>query len=65
MIIPAHVATHTSVISGDDIIRRFWEIEESPNLELALSSDEQEIVHHFKVNHRRNNEGRVIVPLPK
>ena len=65
MIIPTHIATHTSVVSGDDIIRRFWEIEESPNSELALSLDEHAVVHHLKVNHCCNNEGRFIVPLPK
>ena len=65
MIIPAHIATHTSVISGDDIICKFWEIEESPNSELALLLDEHAVVHHFKVNHHCNNEGIFIVPLPK
>ena len=65
MIIPARIAAHASVISGDDIICKFWEIEESPNSELALSLDEHAVVHHFKVNHHRNNEGRFIVPLPK
>ena len=65
IIIPVHIATHTFVISGDNIIRRFWEFEESPNSELALSSDEHAVVHHFKVNHRRNNEGTFTVPLPK
>ena len=65
MIIPAHIATHTSVISGDNIICKFWEIEESPNSELALSLDEHAVVHNFRVNHCHNNEGRFVVPLPK
>ena len=65
MIVPVHIATHTFVVSGDNIIRKFWEFEESPNSELALSSDEHAVVHPFKVNHRRNNEGTFTVPLPK
>ena len=63
--IPVHIATYTSVVSGDNTICKFWEIEESPNSELTLSLDEHAVVHHFKVNHRRNNEGRFIVPLLK
>ena len=65
MIIPAHITIHTSVVSGDDITCKFCEIEESPNSELALSLDEHAVVHHSKVNHHCNNEGRFIVPLPK
>ena len=59
MIIPAHIATHPSVVSGDNIFRRFWEIEESPNSGLALSLDEHAVVHHFKVNHHHSNEGEI------
>ena len=61
MIISAHIATHTSVVSGDDIIRRFGKLR-NPQ---TLSSDEHAVVHYFKVNYRCNNEGRFIVPLPK
>ena len=57
--------TATTHMSGDDILRRFWEIEESPLSIPALSMEERAIVQHFEANHRRTSEGRFVVPLPK
>ena len=47
-----HVTTfHTSITSGDDILRRFWEIEESPTNQSSLSMEERTVVRHFESNH--------------
>ena len=45
-----HIASlHTSTLSsGDDLIRRFWEVEESPSSPLALSMDEKYVLDHFE-----------------
>lgn len=60
------VATHhVSVISGDDLLRKFWEIEESPRDPSNLSPDERSVVQHFKDTHIHSNEGRFVVALPK
>ena len=42
---------HVSVDSGDDILRRFWEIEENPRSQADLSPQEQTVVRHFNENH--------------
>ena len=61
-----HVATHqVALSSGNDILRKFWEMEEPPRSDSALSLEERSIVQHFKGNHSRTPEGRFIVPLPK
>ena len=61
-----HITTfHTSILSSDDILRSFWEIEESPSDQASLSVEERAVVRHFESNHTRSKEGRFIVPLPK
>ena len=40
-------AFHTSVICNDDILRRFWEIEESVATPV-YSQDERTVLHHFE-----------------
>ena len=61
-----HITTfHTSIASGDDILRRFWEIEESPTAHSSLSMEERTVVRHFESSHSRTKEGRFVVPLPK
>ena len=61
-----HVATyHVSCVSGDDILRKFWEIEDNPLSETSLTPEERTVVQHFKANHRRTENGRFVVPLPK
>ena len=64
----AHVhitAFHTSVTSSDDILRKFWEIEESPTDQACMSVEERTVVRHFESSHTHSKEGRFIVPLPK
>ena len=58
-------AHHVSVTSGDDLLRKFWEIEETPNTSSNLSPEERSVVQHFDKTHTRSAAGRFIVPLPK
>ena len=64
---PTHVVIsyHTSLATGDEILRKFWEIEERPNDQTNLSPEERSVIQHFKQNHSRGPDGRFIVPLPK
>ena len=64
---PSHhiVAHHISLLSGDDLLRKFWEIEEKPMTDAVLSSEERTVLQHFKSQHSRTDTGRFIVPLPK
>ena len=50
---------------GDDILRRFWEIEEPLVGPPTLSMEELTVVRHFETNHHRTAEGRFVVPLPR
>ena len=61
-----HIASHhASLISGDDLLRKFWEIEENPKNNSPLSPEERSVVNHFRDNHTRTENGRFVVPLPK
>ena len=61
-----HVTTHhVFAITGDDLLRKFWEIEEGPRNHIVCSLEEQAVLSHFKENHNRNETGRFVVPLPK
>ena len=64
---PSVVSHHVSVTSNDndDILRRFWEIEETPNSDSTLTIEERKALSHFKENHYQNGDGRFVVPLPK
>ena len=59
-----HVSHHTTALAGDDMLRKFWELEESPS-EPVFSVEEKAVVEHFKENHFRLPDGRFVVPLPK
>ena len=56
---------HSTITSGDEILRMFWEIEENLKDFSNLSTEERLVVHHFKETHSRFETGRFIVPLPK
>ncbi len=58
------VANHASVLSTDDLLRRFWETEELSSGQPPHSVDEQLVVTHFQKEHRRDETGRFVVPLP-
>ena len=54
-----------SVMSSDDILRQFWEVEEPPLAIPSLSVEERVVVQHFETNHFRAPDGRFVIPLPK
>ena len=56
---------HVSCASSDEILRKFWEVEEGPLSETSLTPEERVAVQHFKCNHSRTPEGRFVVPLPR
>ena len=56
---------HVTVTTGDEILQRFWQLEETPPESLLLSSEETTVMNHFKENHYRSSQGRFVVPLPK
>lgn len=52
-------------VSGNDLLRRFWEVEEHQPSDLALTPEGRFVVEHFKANHSRDEYGGFIVPLPR
>ena len=60
--VPPH---HVAVLTGDDLLRQFWELEERFVAHSTLTPQERAVINHFDVHHSRDTEGRFIVPLPK
>ena len=58
-------ACYASIVQDDDILRRFWELEEPPKTTVPFTLEEKNVMHHFKQNHTRTSEGRFVVPLPR
>ena len=56
---------HVSVASSNELLRKFWEVEEKPQNHANLSPEKRIVVKHFEENHHRSNTGRFIVPLPR
>ena len=57
---------HSSVELNDNMIQKFWKIEEPPSHPFVQYSQEEQIaLHHFETTHTRSPEGRFIVPLPR
>ena len=56
---------HVSLLTGDELLRQFWEIEEVPTSNPVLTAEESTVVDHFTKHHTRSPEGRFVVPLPK
>ena len=50
--------------SADDLLRRFWEVEDLALLQPILSAEEKTVVRHFEETHTRDEVGRFVVPLP-
>ncbi len=63
--IPSIATSYHLNAESDDILRKFWEIEECPKNATNHSSEERAVVQHFANNHRRNSDGRFVIPLPK
>ena len=61
-----HITTHhISILSGDDLLRQFWELEEAPVSEPIYSTEERMVIDHYKANHLRDDNGMFVVPLPR
>ena len=56
---------HSFTSSCDDILKRLWEIEESPSAKPTLTLEERTVVKHFDTHHCRADDGSFVVPLPK
>lgn len=56
---------HVSVLTGDDLLRQFWDVEEKSVANSTLTPEERTVLHHFDAHHSRDSEGRFLVPLPK
>lgn len=50
--------------STDEILEKFWKIEEQPKTQNHFSKEEQKCEEIFKASYRRTAEGRVQVKLP-
>lgn len=60
------IASHHSLVAtGDDLLRSFWEVEETTGHNSSFSPEKKFVVQHFEENYRRAPDGRFIVPLPR
>ena len=59
-----NIVSHVFFITGNDLLRKFWEIEEHLQNDLILSPEERSVISHFKDNHTRTYSIRFVVPLP-
>ena len=60
------VATHHATVStSDEILQRFWQLEEVPPESPILSSEEAAVMSHFNENHYNTPQGRFVVTLPR
>ena len=50
---------------SEELLRKFWEIEDPYSQEPTLSVDEKIVVEHFERTHQRDETGRFVVPLPR
>ena len=51
-------------VNDDELLRKFWEIENPHFQEPTFSIDERSVMEHFKEKHYRNADGQFVVPLP-
>ena len=55
---------YLSTTTGDEELRRFWEVEDYDLDRPVMSLQEKAVVEHFCEGHSRSASGRFIVPLP-
>ena len=55
---------HVDNVDLNDLLRRFWEIEESPHRNQFFTEDEVLCEEYYRNTVRRNSEGRYVVRLP-
>ena len=60
------ISNHVSFLTGDELLRKFWEIEDGPRHDPMMFTPEEKIVQRqFLVTHKRSEDGRFIVQLPR
>ena len=63
-IVSNHAITlHTSIVSGDDVLQKFWEIKECVMNASITSPEKRYVVKRFNESHSCTTDGRFIVPL--
>ena len=58
------ISCFSSSLTGDELLQKFWEVENCDFRSPPLTLEEQTVVDHFEKNYRRDDVGRFIVPLP-
>ena len=51
--------------TNDDLLRRFWEVENVDPQQKALTVEERIVMDHFRANYSRDDTGRFVVSLPR
>ena len=59
------VAHHVTMVSCDDMLHKFWEIESIENPNAILTPEEKAVQRHYEEKHYRTESGAFVVPLPK
>ena len=49
----------------DDLLRKFWEIEDHNLNRPVFTQEERTVIQHFESSHSRSSDGKYIVPLPR
>ena len=55
----------TSLLQGDDLMRKFWEIEECVPRQSVLPIEQTTMQKHFNTAQAKHENGRYVVPLPR
>ena len=59
-------ANHACILSNEDnLLCKFWELEESPTPNMLLSPVEKAVVQQFQSQYYQSRTGRFVVPLPR
>jgi hypothetical protein len=56
---------HSCLLQEDEVLQKFWEMEERNLHGMVLSPQEKSVMAHFRDSHRRTEDGRFVVPLPR
>ena len=55
---------YLSSTTKENLLKKFWKVEDYSCKEAAYSMDERAVVEQFEWEHRRDDLGQFIVPLP-
>ena len=58
-------SNHISILTGDDLLRKFWETEDGPRQDpMIFTPQEKLVLKQFISTHKHSKDGRFIVQLP-